>query len=251
MSWRGRWWWATMSWASWMRARGQCPSGASCLTPRSVEMGTPSTSLCTPQTPPPAPTALSPSSLTPRRFTGTWHCWSWRHHWPPRLPSALSACPVALWSQARALPATSRAGGPSMKVGATLTPMGVYGASPSVPSADAPSQGRGMQKRGGSLGMGHPVTGVLPGRGAGSRRGDGGAGAPAQPGDMPGCPGQGSAHQRHVLCRVLVWGHRLLPGNAQGWGLLDPKLKKSLMARGAGHALQPGSAVRVPPPTDT
>lgn len=52
MSWRGQWWWATTSWASWVRASEQCPSGASCLTPRSVEVGTPLTSLGMPQDPP-------------------------------------------------------------------------------------------------------------------------------------------------------------------------------------------------------
>jgi len=46
MSWRGRWWWATTSWASRTRVSGQCPSGVSCLTPRLVEVGTPLTSLC-------------------------------------------------------------------------------------------------------------------------------------------------------------------------------------------------------------
>lgn len=111
-----------------------------------------------------------------------------------------------------------------------------------VPSADAPSQGRGMQKRGRCLGMGDPVTGVLLGRGSGSRCGDGGAGAPAQPGDMPGCPGQGPAHQCHVLCRVLVRGDRLLPGNAQGWGAARPKTQKSLVARvGMHHGWGPTS----------
>ena len=33
-------------------------------------------------------------------------------------------------------------------------------------------------------------------------------------------------------------------------GLPDPKTRKSLVAHGAGHALQPGSEVGVPPQTD-
>lgn len=151
----------------------------------------------------------------------------------PAEPSPGTACYIAGWGslyEGRCHPDTH----------------GVSGASPSVPSpvpsADAPGQGRGVQKRAGCTGMGNPVMGALPIRGASSQCGDGGASAPAQPGDMPGCPGQGHAHQRHVLCRVLVRGHRLLPGNTWGWGAASPPTQKSLMAHSAGHALRPGTA---------
>lgn len=105
---------------------------------------------------------------------------------------------------------------------------GVFPSLPSlVCSPSATRQGRGVRKRGRCPVTGDLVMGALPGRGTSSRRGDGGAGAPAQPGDVPGCPGQGPAHQCHVLCWVFVWRHRLLPGNTVTEGLSVPHFKNS------------------------
>lgn len=76
----------------------------------------------------------------------------------PAEPSPGTACYIAGWGslyEGRCHPKTH----------------GVCGSSPLlpslVPSADAPSQGSGVQKRRGCPGRGDPVTGALPSRGAG------------------------------------------------------------------------------------
>lgn len=72
-SWPGQWWWATTSWASRERASGQCPSGASCLTLRSVEVGTIPTSLYMPRGPTPTSPHRHPHisfQFNPKTFHG-------------------------------------------------------------------------------------------------------------------------------------------------------------------------------------
>lgn len=167
-SWHGRWWWVTTSWTSQVWASGQCLSGASCLTPRSVEMDTPLTSLCVPQAPPQHPSVYF--QFNPRTFHGDLALLELAVPLAPSptvspvcLPRGLvepspgTACYIAGWG--------------SLYEGRCYSDtQGIYGASPLVPSAEpranAPSQSRGMQKRGRCPGMGFPITGALPSRGA-------------------------------------------------------------------------------------
>uniref|UniRef100_A0A8B9F8V7 Serine protease 56 n=1 Tax=Amazona collaria TaxID=241587 RepID=A0A8B9F8V7_9PSIT len=151
--------------------------------PGAVEVGTPLTSLCMPHSP-----VCLPSSSSE--------------------PSPGTACYIAGWGslyEGRCHPNTHGVCG------------ALFGAlSGAWHGAGALSQGRGLQKRWGCPGMEDTIMGASPSRRASSQRGDGGTGASTQPGDMPGCSGQGPDHQHHVLCWVLVRGHRFLPGNAHG-----------------------------------